>query len=704
MLVSNTFMIETSMTVKALEDKRISDIMLKGRKNLSSEDKEYKNKKGFKTNESLLLERVKLTVYDLYSRVIKGYGICHLFITNIPGNDGSEKGYKPRTDGKFATWQKKDHYFEGSYWIGVDIDQTDYNDVTEFVAKLSLQPTFYYTTYSNKKWVDEEDENGNPVLNADGTPKQAQNCARFRLIYVFNNKIDGDYLRFKYYAWLLNNMIKKETQENIKDNCNLVSSQYFNGTNKDKADQEHFKSKFNGCIYDFSDLGASEEGYLDFLLDGASYGRNKEGQKKQVKSEKRDDIIFTLKKLTGEDYEYVKYLKGFRRIASAPAVSGEFDPDYFLQMLERQVREANGLSEIGMWALDDWMRLGQDPEEFRHSYPWVQLQHMYKNVIWRSDVDFQGNDWAFAPADYGCLFYPNDVLKDGQRRRWTLFQRMCLKRILKPTVSKDELLYNAFREILSGKIYDDVKIFTKDEILKRLDDSFEYDLELFKEEHPKTMKKLLKPEVKVVYKSIKVRTAETRGQMLASMWDLTKNFEENVTIFYDLTGIKYSDYYTVNKLLVNNGIKLDPTKLSDQEVYDFTDINLSGNKNYKYITGSTENGGLGYKLDKNRFFKIFNLKKEGKSLPTEEKEQVEEIVEEVTYQESMTEENYLEDVYTSTDEINETTGYGFNNIKPINCTQTERKTLDPVLKSLEDFNGDFNAWCVAHGGSSFLKN
>ena len=114
-----------------------------------------------------------------------GYCVAHCFKTN---------------NEVFTQSEKTNDNFEFTQMIGVDIDDCD-KDMETFIKGLERKPTFAYTTFSNGI-------KGN----------------RFRMIYLFNQKIDSIPLYKAVYNWITEGL-------NINDNCMRSVSQQMFGTN-----------------------------------------------------------------------------------------------------------------------------------------------------------------------------------------------------------------------------------------------------------------------------------------------------------------------------------------------------------------------------------------------------------------------------------------------------------------------------------------
>ena len=100
----------------------------------------------------------------------------------------------------FTQTEKTNDNFEYTQMIGIDVDDCD-TDMETFIKALKRKPTFAYTTFSNGI-------KGN----------------RFRMIYLFNQKIDSIPLYKAVYNWITEGL-------NINDNCMRSVSQQMFGTN-----------------------------------------------------------------------------------------------------------------------------------------------------------------------------------------------------------------------------------------------------------------------------------------------------------------------------------------------------------------------------------------------------------------------------------------------------------------------------------------
>ena len=105
-------------------------------------------------------------------------------------------------DEEFGQSTKKIENFRYTQLIGIDIDDADVN-LNTYISSLRYKPTLAYTTFSH---------------NIKGN--------RYRLLYIFNEKIKGAELYCNVYKWLTQDL-------NLKDNCMQSCAQQMYGTTKD---------------------------------------------------------------------------------------------------------------------------------------------------------------------------------------------------------------------------------------------------------------------------------------------------------------------------------------------------------------------------------------------------------------------------------------------------------------------------------------
>ena len=152
---------------------------------VSISTKGYKVKPQGKEVAQIRYLKQTLTIQQLIDYISSGHCITHCF-----------EDY----DEEFGQSTKKIENFRYTQLIGIDIDDAD-TDLYTYISSLVYKPTLAYTTFSH---------------NIKGN--------RYRLLYIFNEKIKGAELYCNVYKWLTQDL-------NLKDNCMQSCAQQMYGTN-----------------------------------------------------------------------------------------------------------------------------------------------------------------------------------------------------------------------------------------------------------------------------------------------------------------------------------------------------------------------------------------------------------------------------------------------------------------------------------------
>ena len=240
MKVDSNFKFSVSLSKEAFDNKEIAKAMV-GSVKANPEYRNVRKENGFDRGVSFI--ETTLTSEGLLYSLLNGHCFCHIF--KLLDNER-------RKDDTFGASMKKNEKFKEAHVIGIDVDHTKYECVEDYVAKLSLQPTFYYTSYSNL---------------------QEGKGARFRLMYVIDEKIDSVYM-FRFVANKIINLIGKDTREVGKDergeeyidSASNRAVQYFNGTCINNPDLI-VSSGITNNIYSLNEFGAdSRREYVVYIF------------------------------------------------------------------------------------------------------------------------------------------------------------------------------------------------------------------------------------------------------------------------------------------------------------------------------------------------------------------------------------------------------------------------------------------------------
>ena len=571
------YVFPVSLSTDAYVDKIISNAMISSSKNEST--KEIRKRYNYKPNIGVGFKRENITVVGLLNAMLEGKVFCHLFTPT-----------KYRKDGSFGSYMKKNEFFDGSYVIGVDIDHTGYDSVESYIEALDFKPTFYYTTYSNMQ------ENKGP---------------RFRMIYVFSEIIKTPYY-FRYCAYLLNKIIERQTGEDIDDNCNLQCSQYFNGTCIDNKDI-HLSYKLFGNVYSLSDLGVTIDGYKEFLCSYAHY--------KSIDNKRTDNIKNVLEHefgISGMEYNFLYSERRFvhipKHIYTEPVnIANNMDlckkqeylitkKEYDGEPLYSVDAKFNEPVDINLILYDfDTLPI----EQFNNMSEWKKAK-VTVPYIWRVEKEWIDDAYQMVDDDYFSLFYHLDVLGDGNHRRKIIFQRMCLRRIIKPDATRIEIIVNALMDIIRFCDNSD-KTFNKDFINKNVDAAFASSVDDLKIRYAGTIKFLkdnTRPKKGIIYKHRDAHTIETTYGIIDNYYDCNKSVAENLHYIKNVANFNIGQTTLYKYMKSRNINSNNMMKLSDKELMKLLDVKLSVRKNLEILRDSN------IKCNNNQIAKLLNIKKE----------------------------------------------------------------------------------------------
>lgn len=151
----------------------------------------YATKPGGAEISKMRFTQVSVTPLGFAEFLKKGHSFCPNF--NTPGRRSSQ-----------AHWT-------GSQFVCVDIDDTMYEEIPDFIGPLRYRPTIVYPSYS------------------DGIGKEGKTSRRFHLVYIFDELITNPEI-FTRIAQTISRSIEEDTSETITDKTWIDRTRYFNGT------------------------------------------------------------------------------------------------------------------------------------------------------------------------------------------------------------------------------------------------------------------------------------------------------------------------------------------------------------------------------------------------------------------------------------------------------------------------------------------
>ena len=398
MEVRTDYKFQASVSTDAFVDKTISSAMI-GSTRSNPQNKQIRKEYGFRPNRGVGYKKGTFTPQELLDKLTEGHVFCHIF---------EPMKCRRRKDGSFGNSEKRNENFRCSYIIGIDIDETNYKTAEDFIEKLELKPTFYYTSYRNQQ---------------DGLG------ARFRLIYIFNKPITSPYL-FRYLSSKLHNKIEKDTKEKIKDKCGLNCTQYFNGTNRHNKDII-FSSSITNIIYSLLDIpSVSKDDFLYYLEHKCFY-------KKSLSQSEEYEIRYLIEGEINFVFPHTSYNECPKNEHNKLEVDkNEID--------KKEEKKDEKTKECSATLISDMARLSYDEfmKYHRHKYCYFYRVEKEEWIDFNDKVKYQNID-----ENYFSLYYNVSKICDGHNRRKKLYHRMCLRRVINPSVDADTLLFNAYEDL-----------------------------------------------------------------------------------------------------------------------------------------------------------------------------------------------------------------------------------------------------------------
>lgn len=250
--------------------------------------------------------------------------------------------------------------------------------------------------------------------------------------------------------------------------------------------------------------------------------------------------------------------------------------------------------------LYDWDHTSVD--EFKKSKEWNNARDSVKYVyrienVWIDDL------YQYVDDNYFALFYHNEPLVDGCKRRKSLYTNMCLRRVMCPDITEIEIVVNTLIDIM--KFYDNSDgVLNSNFIRRNVKNAFSMSIEDIEEKYKDTidyLKEQTRPKNRIIFKSQKVKTQENIFKIIDKMYDVNKSVTENLMIINEEYEYKISLRH-LNNYRHSRGIS-NVNIVSDEKLIELLDITLSIRKNLEFLKDND------IKCSKDRIAKLLNWKK-----------------------------------------------------------------------------------------------
>ncbi len=357
---------------------------------------------------------------------------------------------------------------------------------------------------------------------------------RFHMCYAFDKILNS--VEFMNASETLSRALEKDTNEKLEDKCGENKSQYM-----------------NGCF-------GNHEVY-------ATYN------------------IYSM----GDIYDYIVENRNIKED------NNSIDTTINLELETKDSPKDEIIFDETLLKLYDSNHKGNDYTNFCKLARWNKLRQ-YTKYYYRVEKDeWINNQYQFIDESYFRLFWYTNSLHDGNKRRKGLFERMCLRKVMNPSITADELVVNTIIDIM--RFYDNSdEVLNSDFIRRNVTKCLELSIEEIEDKYKGTLKylrEISKPKKGIIYRTKLSHSKETTYAILDGYYDDNLSVTENLDIINNDYGylIKKSTLYSYLK---SRNIKSDIRTLSNEELVQMVDINKSIRENLEDIKS------LGYKISKDR--------------------------------------------------------------------------------------------------------
>lgn len=248
---------------------------------------------------------------------------------------------------------------------------------------------------------------------------------------------------------------------------------------------------------------------------------------------------------------------------------------------------------------------GNDYDRFLKTRKWNSIRQYTKYYYRVEKEEWINNQYQKTDDNYFRLFWITNTLHDGNKRRKSLYERMCLRRIINPNITPNELVVNAIIDII--KFCDNTDNLLNSDFIKRnVIKCLELSIEEIEDKYKNTLNYLRtnsKPKKGIIYRTKLSHSKETTYSILDNYYDDELSVNANLDYINNECGyiVKKSTLYNYLK---NRNIKTDVRRLDDNELKELIDITKSVRDNVDDIKSQ------GYKVSKDRVAKVIKELKE----------------------------------------------------------------------------------------------
>lgn len=348
---------------------------------------------------------------------------------------------------------------------------------------------------------------------------------RFRMVYVLDAQLTKEQLNSVSFA--LNTQIEKDTKEVIQDKCGAKISQYFNGCFGNK---ETYKTD---NIYSYFD-------FIDLIPNTFDSSNTVVSEQHTILNEKILDTSNIMK----------------------------------VEKEEKKLISPKLVNDMILLPYDDFMKYN------RHKYQY----------IYRVEKDYWIDDqYQFTDDSYFSLYYNIKPVQDGEHRRKKLFERICLRRVMNPSIDPDTLLFDAYEDVHRYFNNDD-KVLSVDCLVRNIESAFKYTVDEIAEKYSNNIAYLKSKRPSIILKKGVAFDIADRNTKLKnirySLIDEVYNPELSVkdNLEYINKNVFTISQATLYRYCKEKNIKTTVNKeVEEAEIMSLYDFNLSIRKNLENL-------------------------------------------------------------------------------------------------------------------------
>ena len=274
------------------------------------------------------------------------------------------------------------------------------------------------------------------------------------------------------------------------------------------------------------------------------------------------------------------------QITSTPSTSydespqeGQFDPTRQISHWLIKVLESNDYDYV--------------MQHYRHKYAY----------IYRKDDGIWVNRCQSISDDYFALPYYSVKLKDGEKRRKILYDRMCLRRIMVPSITPDEVLFNAYEDL--HRFIDNTDgVITIDCLVSNVQSAFGLNICKLRQQYINTLQYLQSknPSRGIIYDLKGAIDQGKRNRMMKEIrWGMIdQTYDKDLTPEENATKLGYS-LKTIRRYCQYRGIE-SKRGVSNEYLMRLIDDKLSVRKNIAYLKKE-----YGIRISKDRVSRLLHI-------------------------------------------------------------------------------------------------